>query len=575
MKTFKLLLENCIAVYPNFAKLFEKERHSKEGNQEIDCFFGFGVSYAVFFIGNDCLNEFRLYRRNGELVSIAKLLKGQRVNRYWKHQFVCRDYKGNDLFKPNIGKVLAFYEFVQNNRDSLITRESYNVCQKELWQQFYSSQDELIRSASMPFVNYPAIEIETDPQCQLASIRFTLAARLTSMSQYILQVSFDNGRIRNIIDWGSKNTFNIIYPQKERDVFIFQDFNGNTYDIKTNSEANNHSNIRIKGFSEFWEEGRQTIDYYTNIDFEKEMESKGVFIRQQRELLCEDEKMLAWLPTINFHIKQECNMHCRHCFAEFGDIQGKCVGFDDAKSIICEIGSIPAFRKITFSGGEPTLFKGIEDLLCLAHDCGLKTSIVTNGSIIKQNKQLLEKIAKYTDIVAFSIDSFDDEQNRRIGRYYGNDKSVIRFDEWLSLVQTIRQINDKVRIKINTVVTKINCNEYLVNKIKELSPDRWKILRMMNVEGQYDENNAKEIIPSDEEFDAFVRNNKTDEDWIVIEGENVMKGSYIMIAPDGTLFNDVKNHHEYSAPILKVGLCNALESTPMIRSSFYGRKGEY
>ena len=394
MKTFKLLLENCIAVYPNFAKLFEDERHSKEGNQEIDCFFGFGVSYAVFFIGNDCLNEFRLYRRNGELVSIAKLLKGQRVNRYWKHQFVCRDYKGNDLFKPNIGKVLAFYEFVQNNRDSLITRESYNVCQKELWQQFYSSQDELIRSASMPLVNYPAIEIETDPQCQLASIRFTLAARLTSMSQYILQVSFDNGRIRNIIDWGSKNTFNIIYPQKERDVFIFQDFNGNTYDIKTNSEANNHSNIRIKGFSEFWEEGRQTIDYYTNIDFEKEMESKGVFIRQQRELLCEDEKMLAWLPTINFHIKQECNMHCRHCFAEFGDIQGKCVGFDDAKSIICEIGSIPAFRKITFSGGEPTLFKGIEDPLCLTHDCGLKTSIVTNGSIIKQNKQLLEKIAK-------------------------------------------------------------------------------------------------------------------------------------------------------------------------------------
>ena len=98
---------------------------------------------------------------------------------------------------------------------------------------------------------------------------------------------------------------------------------------------------------------------------------------------------------------------------------------------------------------------------------------------------------------------------------------------------------------------------------------------MMNVEGQYDENNAKEIIPSDEEFEAFVRNNKTDEDWIVIEGENVMKGSYIMIAPDGTLFNDVKSHHEYSAPILNVGLCNALESTPMIRSSFYGRKGEY
>lgn len=54
-----------------------------------------------------------------------------------------------------------------------------------------------------------------------------------------------------------------------------------------------------------------------------------------------------------------------------------------------------------------------------------------------------------------------------------------------------------------------------------------------------------------------------------------MTGSYIMISPDGRFFNNVDGKHNYSEPILEVGIEEALKQTPVLREVVYKREGDY
>ena len=55
-----------------------------------------------------------------------------------------------------------------------------------------------------------------------------------------------------------------------------------------------------------------------------------------------------------------------------------------------------------------------------------------------------------------------------------------------------------------------------------------------------------------------------------------MKGSYIMIAPDGRFFCNTEGKHKYSdKPIYQADISTLLNNLPMSRQAFYDRKGEY
>ena len=100
---------------------------------------------------------------------------------------------------------------------------------------------------------------------------------------------------------------------------------------------------------------------------------------------------------------------------------------------------------------------------------------------------------------------------------------------------------------------------------------------MLPISGQNDK--ANEIIPSDQEFKYFIENNKTRAKKlgvkIIIEENDDMMGSYLMISPDGRFFNNTEGEHRYSASILDVGIKEALKQTPLFREIFYNRDGDY
>jgi radical S-adenosyl methionine domain-containing protein 2 len=98
---------------------------------------------------------------------------------------------------------------------------------------------------------------------------------------------------------------------------------------------------------------------------------------------------------------------------------------------------------------------------------------------------------------------------------------------------------------------------------------------MLKVEGENEK--AASLAPSDEQFEEFKERNttKTMPFDIITEDTEEMTGSYLMIAPDGRFFFNIHGKHEFSEPILKVGLHAALEKVPLRREYFFHRKGDY
>lgn len=94
------------------------------------------------------------------------------------------------------------------------------------------------------------------------------------------------------------------------------------------------------------------------------------------------------MPEFHFSVGKElalmfartCNIACKHCGIESSPQNKERMTLDKAEAIIVSAASIPDFKKITFTGGEPLMFPREHlQLLRLCRDLGLMTRVVTNG----------------------------------------------------------------------------------------------------------------------------------------------------------------------------------------------------
>lgn len=123
--------------------------------------------------------------------------------------------------------------------------------------------------------------------------------------------------------------------------------------------------------------------------------------------------------TVNLHLTNRCNYKCSFCYAHFKD--SKNLSKDDLKEILYLLKDY-GVHKVNFAGGEPFLFKGFEELLIHAKELGLKTSIISNGSMIK--REWIFEYGKYLDILGISCDSANPLTLKLLGR--GNGSSAFK-----------------------------------------------------------------------------------------------------------------------------------------------------
>jgi len=280
----------------------------------------------------------------------------------------------------------------------------------------------------------------------------------------------------------------------------------------------------------------------------------------------------TFIPSVNFHLWEPCNMRCKFCFATFQDVKNTILPKGhlpqaEAIEVVRQLAKV-GFEKITFAGGEPTLCPWLSDLIEVAKLEGMTTMIVTNGTRLTDD--FLHKNCHHLDWIAISIDSLNAATNLATGRAIVG-KKVLDESDYQRLIEKAHHYD--FGLKINTVITRLNYQEDMTDFILSSGAKRWKVLQVLPISGQNDAC-IQDFQITCEQFNSFINRHKT-VDFIVPESNTAMKGSYVMVDPAGRFFENSKGKHRYSQPILKVGVFEALQSLEYDFQKFINRGGIY
>jgi len=286
-----------------------------------------------------------------------------------------------------------------------------------------------------------------------------------------------------------------------------------------------------------------------------------------------EDRLVNVLPeTVNYHFTKACQMACKHCFAVFSDC-GK-NRLEEYLAVIRAIARAPLPegrqlpRRLNFVGGEPTLYPKFSELVECALEEGLRVSIVTNGFDLVQ-KGLVGPL-KEMELIGISIDSLVHATNLKIGRHVKG--KTLGESEWKELFLQMEQL--QIPLKINTTITRHNYQEDLSEFIGNSNPIRWKVFQAMPVDGQ-NEGSRSEWLVNRGEYDAFVERHQQAGVQIEAEPEEMMRGTYAMISPDGRFYDSTLGYHHYSDPITSVGVEHAWNQINFSADGFEERTQNY
>lgn len=109
-----------------------------------------------------------------------------------------------------------------------------------------------------------------------------------------------------------------------------------------------------------------------------------------------------WPPHVVFHVTAACNLNCHHCTYLNRD-KSLSIPYDDVEwlaHVLAEHGT----GAIEHSGGEPTVYPRILDVVKLVRRLGMRQGLLTNG--LKLNEALGEEGIEQCDWIRVSLDGF-------------------------------------------------------------------------------------------------------------------------------------------------------------------------
>lgn len=262
-----------------------------------------------------------------------------------------------------------------------------------------------------------------------------------------------------------------------------------------------------------------------------------------------------------------CNLSCKFCFKTsegflntLPENSASNLTLSESREVL-EILFSEGFEKITFAGGEPTLYPYLPEIMTCAKEIGFTVMLVTNGHRISD--QYLDKIVKSVDAIKISIDSPDEITQLNLGRGKG--------DHVTKAVEASLKVKaHNIPLMINTVVTSLNYQQDMSPIIELLKPVRWKVFQVLRERG---ENDHFQAWCTDAQFQEFVfRHEKYSP---VAESNDLMRGSYVMMDPIGRFMQDLTGGYLYSKSILQIGVEEALREVGWDAVRFLKRGGLY
>jgi radical S-adenosyl methionine domain-containing protein 2 len=268
--------------------------------------------------------------------------------------------------------------------------------------------------------------------------------------------------------------------------------------------------------------------------------------------------------VINWHLTEACNYSCRYCYAhwqrdesvrdlirqdyQIHQLLSELRGFFDPINSRNPLAWKMAWSntRLNIAGGEPLLFPSVvEDTVKFARRVGLRASLITNGSLLTE--RIARRIGAGLEVLGISIDSAQPFSNRLIGRI-NSQGEFLDLGQLQKAIEAVRERNPAIKIKLNTVVNRVNWQDDFSDLISQIQPDKWKVLRVLPVTDQ-------SMTITDEEFQFFLNRHRKHRKIAVIEDNQDMVESYIMVDPQGRFFQNspCSAGYEYSQSILGVG----------------------
>ena len=159
---------------------------------------------------------------------------------------------------------------------------------------------------------------------------------------------------------------------------------------------------------------------------------------------------LMLLHSIIWLITGKCNLNCRYCYASrFRGLTE--LNTSECLRIIDEAGELEVDH-ISFTGGEPFLRKDIFDLFAEARNLGIYVTVVTNGSIMDEDKA--RRLSRLGVFVYLSVDGVREshEEVRGEGSWRFVEKAVNLFKKFGVEFATVTALNKRNYVEVEKLL---------------------------------------------------------------------------------------------------------------------------
>jgi selenobiotic family peptide radical SAM maturase len=213
-------------------------------------------------------------------------------------------------------------------------------------------------------------------------------------------------------------------------------------------------------------------------------------VSYQRFTQAEDPFLTADTFTLQWHVTQACDLHCRHCYDRS---ERTAMPFDAALAVLDDFYDfcckMHVDGQVTFTGGNPLLYPRFRDLYAAAADLGFGLAILGNPASIQPIESLLE-IAR---------PSYFQVSLEGLAEYNDYVRGPGHFQRSLEFLDQLRKL--EIFTMVMLTLTRDNMDQVLsLGRLLEGRVDAFNFNRLSAV-GQ----GAQLAMPSEADFERFLR----------------------------------------------------------------------
>lgn len=228
-----------------------------------------------------------------------------------------------------------------------------------------------------------------------------------------------------------------------------------------------------------------------------------------------DNRSICW------NITSRCNEQCKYCYRILTSTENSLVENIEILKLLNKL----LVKKISWTGGEALLYPNLIELLKISKSNGIINTLLTNGKILTKKK--LVELEPYLDYITFSYDSNNPNTNIIIGRGKEHGNHIIE------LLNFIKENDLDIKVKINTLISKVNKNEILDigRTFEKYYIERWKLFKFMPLRNHAITNSIDFKISSKEFNDIISNVKKIYSNVMKIEvcNEKAIQNNYLLI----------------------------------------------